>query len=109
MVNFIRDFQRYLSNVRDAMDDGVKVLGYTAWCLMDNFEWLQGYTYKNLCTWKNGPYSLYVRCFFILDKVFGLYHVDFNSPNRTRTPKSSVAFYKKVATSHCLVDTCVSE
>ncbi|KAJ8936597.1 hypothetical protein NQ314_012212, partial [Rhamnusium bicolor] len=74
----------YLSNVRDAIDDGVKVFGYTAWSLMDNFEWMRGYTEK-----------------------FGLYSVDFNDPNRTRTPKSSVLFFKQVTRTRCLVDTCV--
>ncbi|KAJ8936599.1 hypothetical protein NQ314_012214, partial [Rhamnusium bicolor] len=77
-------YRNYLSSLRDAIDDGVNVIGYTAWSLMDNFEWGQGYTEK-----------------------FGLYYVDFNSPNRTRIPKSSVEYFKKVLRTRCLVDTCV--
>ncbi|VEN38780.1 unnamed protein product, partial [Callosobruchus maculatus] len=66
--------QNYLSNVRDAMEkDGVNVVGYTVWSLMDNLEWISGYTLK-----------------------YGLYNVDFNSPNRTRTMKKSAQYYKKV-------------
>ncbi|KAJ8924347.1 hypothetical protein NQ315_007143 [Exocentrus adspersus] len=75
--------EKYLSNIRDAMDDGVNVIGYTAWSLLDNFEWMSGYTEK-----------------------FGLFHVDFSDPNRTRSPKDSVQFYKKVIATHCLVADC---
>lgn len=39
-INYYRD---YLSNVRSAMEDGVKVIGYTAWSLLDNFEFTEGY------------------------------------------------------------------
>ncbi|VEN50233.1 unnamed protein product [Callosobruchus maculatus] len=78
-INYIKT---YLSNIRDAMDkDGVNVVGYTLWSLMDNFEWTLGYTQK-----------------------FGIYHVDFNSPNRTRTKKKSADYYKKVIATRCLTD-----
>ncbi|CAG9858751.1 unnamed protein product [Phyllotreta striolata] len=75
----------YLSYTRDAMiEDDVKVFGYTAWSLMDNFEWASGYTQK-----------------------FGLYSVDFESDDKTRTPKSSAKYFRKVCKTKCLVSKCV--
>jgi beta-glucosidase/6-phospho-beta-glucosidase/beta-galactosidase len=53
--------------------DGCNVLGYSAWSLMDNLEWWAGYTGK-----------------------FGLFHVDFEDPNRRRTPRNSANFYGTV-------------
>nr|CAI5862360.1 unnamed protein product [Callosobruchus analis] len=80
-INYIKT---YLSSIRDAMDeDGVNVVGYTIWTLMDSFEWTSGYKLK-----------------------FGLYHVDFNSTNRTRTKKKSADYYKKVIATRCLTDKC---
>uniref|UniRef100_A0A0S7EET2 Putative glycosyl hydrolase n=1 Tax=Chrysomela populi TaxID=154003 RepID=A0A0S7EET2_CHRPP len=77
-------YQRYLSNIRDAMEfDGVDLFGYTAWSLLDNFEWISGYSQK-----------------------FGLYQVDFNSPNRTRTAKKSAKWYSKLTRTKCIVDDC---
>ena len=53
--------------------DGVRVIGYTVWSLMDNFEWERGYQEK-----------------------LGLYHVDFADPLRPRTAKASAKFYAKL-------------
>lgn len=34
----------YLSNIREAMEkDGVDVLGYSVWSIMDSFEWYNGF------------------------------------------------------------------
>ncbi|MBW2061626.1 MAG: beta-glucosidase [Deltaproteobacteria bacterium] len=67
-------FQKYLAQVRRAIDQGVKVKGYFAWSLLDNFEWAEGYT-----------------------KRFGLVHVDFNTLKRT--PKTSAFWYREVIAS----------
>ncbi|KAK3933253.1 Lactase-phlorizin hydrolase [Frankliniella fusca] len=70
----VRYYRLYLLEMLKAIhEDGCKVTTYTAWSLMDNYEWLFGYAHK-----------------------FGLHYVDFSDPNRPRTPKMSAAFYKKL-------------
>uniref|UniRef100_A0A1Q3FP67 Putative beta-glucosidase lactase phlorizinhydrolase n=1 Tax=Culex tarsalis TaxID=7177 RepID=A0A1Q3FP67_CULTA len=54
-------------------EDGCRVAGFTAWSIVDNFEWLQGYSEK-----------------------FGLYHVNFSSPARERTPKLSSKLFREL-------------
>lgn len=37
-------FKKYLSALLEGKyEDGVNVIGYTAWSLLDNFEWFRGY------------------------------------------------------------------
>ncbi|XP_052759311.1 myrosinase 1-like [Galleria mellonella] len=79
-VNYIHDDDRlkyhkdYINQMLLAIkEDGVNVIGYTAWSLMDNFEWTDGYKAK-----------------------FGLYEVNFTDPRRTRTPRKSAKFYAEL-------------
>jgi beta-glucosidase len=67
----IHYFGHYLAAVHRAIEMGVRVSGYFAWSLMDNFEWAQGY-----------------------DPRFGIIHVDFQTQERTF--KQSAKWYKKV-------------
>ncbi|KAJ8709807.1 hypothetical protein PYW08_009811 [Mythimna loreyi] len=66
-------YRAALENVLDLLEAGVNLKGYMAWSLMDNFEWMRGYTER-----------------------FGLYEVDFSDPARTRTPKKSAFVYKHI-------------
>ncbi|MEO0512616.1 MAG: GH1 family beta-glucosidase [Planctomycetota bacterium] len=62
---------RHLRELHRAIDDGVPVIGYFHWSLMDNFEWAEGYHQR-----------------------FGLVHVDFKTQERTL--KDSAGFYGEV-------------
>ncbi|XP_014289377.1 myrosinase 1 [Halyomorpha halys] len=66
-------FSSYLQELVKVIDEGAKVIGYTAWSLMDNFEWRNGYRSK-----------------------FGIMNVDFNDPDRKRTFKDSAMFFKQL-------------
>ena len=69
--DYIRDYTREV--LKACTLDGVKVKGYFAWSLMDNFEWSDGYKFR-----------------------FGLHRVDFDDPRRTRVRKNSANFYKSL-------------
>nr|QZZ63296.1 myrosinase 4 [Contarinia nasturtii] len=65
-------FHDHLEKVLDAIqNDDCNVKGYTAWSLIDNFEWHSGYTRK-----------------------FGLFSVNMSSPRKERIPKKSTRFMK---------------
>ncbi|XP_075991781.1 lactase/phlorizin hydrolase-like [Anticarsia gemmatalis] len=72
-------YRTYLDAMLDAIDEGSDIAAYTAWSLMDNFEWAQGYTQR-----------------------FGLYEVDYEDPARTRTPRKSAYVYKEIVRSRAL-------
>ncbi|CAN2388538.1 Belongs to the glycosyl hydrolase 1 family, partial [Pristimantis euphronides] len=74
-------FQETLAEVLKAIkQDEVKVKGYFAWSLLDNFEWIFGYSVR-----------------------FGLFHVDYNQPNLPRTPYFSATEYAKVVKGNELI------
>uniref|UniRef100_A0AAQ4RK94 Cytosolic beta-glucosidase n=2 Tax=Gasterosteus aculeatus aculeatus TaxID=481459 RepID=A0AAQ4RK94_GASAC len=70
-------FKDYINEMLKAVKDGVNVKGYTAWSLLDNFEWDEGFSER-----------------------FGLYYVDFRSKTKPRYPKASVHFYKRIISSN---------
>jgi beta-glucosidase len=66
---------RYLRGLKEAIDDGVDVLGYFQWSILDNFEWAEGYYQR-----------------------FGLVHVDYAT--QERTVKDSGHWFKELIQSH---------
>lgn len=74
--DFVNDVERvdylnkYLGSLLKTIRNGANVRGYFIWSLLDNFEWLYGYTLR-----------------------FGLYHVDYTT--QARTPKLSAIWYKE--------------
>ena len=67
----IRFLDEFLPGVERALDEGIPVLGYQHWSVMDNLEWCEGY----------GP-------------RFGLIHVDY--PTQKRTIKDSGRHYAEI-------------
>ncbi|XP_059072889.1 beta-glucosidase 6-like [Cryptomeria japonica] len=69
-IEYHRD---YMSNLSAAItEDGCNVQGYFVWSLIDNWEWISGFTMR-----------------------FGVYFVDYND-NLTRYPKASVNWFKQL-------------
>ncbi|CAN6292177.1 unnamed protein product [Urochloa humidicola] len=69
-VTRVRFYKSYLGQLKKAIDQGANVAGYFAWSLLDNFEWLSGYSSK-----------------------FGIVYVDFNN-NLERHPKASAYWFR---------------
>ncbi|XP_027109408.1 raucaffricine-O-beta-D-glucosidase [Coffea arabica] len=68
----IRYHRDHLKALKRAIDQySVSVKGYTAWSLLDNFEWAVGYKDR-----------------------FGICYVDFNDANLARYPKDSAIWFK---------------
>jgi beta-glucosidase len=66
-----------LAGLLDVMDDGVPVLGYCHWTLLDNFEWVFGYGHQ-----------------------LGLHEVD--RETFERTPKPSAGVYAAITKAHAV-------
>ncbi len=61
----------YLTGLEKAAEEGIPLIGYLYWSILDNFEWAAGY-----------------------DKRFGLIHVDYRTQERTL--KDSALWYARV-------------
>jgi beta-glucosidase len=72
-------YREHLRSLAQAAADGVRMKGYFAWSLLDNFEWTSGYS-----------------------KRFGLVHVDFAT--QKRTPKASSRWYGNLARTNRIAD-----
>ena len=78
-IDRIDYIHRHLRQVHRAIDDGVPVVGYLAWSLMDNFEWAWGYTGR-----------------------FGLVEID--RATHDRRPERSADWFSQVIAEHGISD-----
>ncbi|CAH2102046.1 unnamed protein product [Euphydryas editha] len=76
-IEYIEQFLKVLQLA--ITKDHCNVQGYTYWSLIDNFEWTSGFS-----------------------KRYGLYQVDFDSPNKTRKPRMSSEYYARLTRTKCL-------
>lgn len=67
----IEYYRGYLTQLKNAVNDGANVVGYFAWSLVDNFEWRLGYTAR-----------------------FGIVYVDYS--NLKRYPKMSAYWFQQL-------------
>jgi beta-glucosidase len=69
----------FVAAMHQAIAEGVNVLGYLHWSLLDNFEWADGF-----------------------HGAFGLYAVDFDDPERPRTRRRSAEVYARIARANAI-------
>jgi beta-glucosidase/6-phospho-beta-glucosidase/beta-galactosidase len=70
-IDYFRD---HLIAVAKAVNiEKCNVIGYTAWSIIDNFEWRRGYAER-----------------------FGIYNINITSPNKERTAKKSAKFFNEI-------------
>uniref|UniRef100_A0A7G3ACL1 Putative beta-glucosidase lactase phlorizinhydrolase n=1 Tax=Lutzomyia longipalpis TaxID=7200 RepID=A0A7G3ACL1_LUTLO len=75
-VDRIDYLRKHLTEILGAInEDGCNVKGHTTWSILDNFEWMQGFTEK-----------------------FGIVSWDEDSPTKERRPKRSASFLRQVIT-----------
>lgn len=72
-IGRISYFKDHLAQISRAIKKNCRVVGYTAWSLIDSFEWLDGYTQK-----------------------FGIFAVNMTSENKERIPRKSSEFFKEI-------------
>jgi beta-glucosidase len=77
-VDRVMYLRNHIANVRRAAAEGYPIKGYFLWSLLDNFEWIDGYS-----------------------KRFGIHYVDFKT--LTRTPKLSAEWYKAAIAANAVV------
>jgi beta-glucosidase len=70
-VRRIRFLRAHVAAMADAIEQGVPLVGYLHWSLLDNFEWALGYRPR-----------------------FGLVYVDY--PTLARIPKDSALHYRAI-------------
>lgn len=73
-IEFLRNYLHYILK---AKQDGVNLKGYYVWSTMDLYSWINGYK-----------------------KRYGLVRVDYDDPQRKRTPKKSYFWYKQFIAEH---------
>jgi beta-glucosidase len=71
-ISYLREHFKMCKKV---IADGIKLKGYFLWSILDNFEWIYGYS-----------------------KRFGIVYCDYT--NQKRTPKDSYYFYREVIAGH---------
>lgn len=72
---------QHLQKVLQAIEEGIDVRGYFHWSLMDNFEWALGFKPR-----------------------FGLFYVDYDTPNKERIKTESSMIYGMIAENNGLND-----
>jgi beta-glucosidase len=77
-VDRVMYLRNHIANVQRAAVEGYPIKGYFLWSLLDNFEWIDGYS-----------------------KRFGIHYVDFKT--LTRTPKLSAECYKAAIAANAVV------